>query len=105
MRHGKKDSQQLAVRDPRWVEDNLDGFRVSRSLSDHLIVGGSLGSAAGISRCGVEDAFDPLKNSLRAPKATTGKNRGLFARRRRRLGVHLGGRDWQVGGRVHRKAQ
>ena len=92
VRHRKEDAQQLAVGDLGGIVDYFDRLGMAGGLGGHLIVGGGRSGAAGISCGGLEHAFDPLKNRLRAPEAAAGKHRGLLACLRGQGCIYVGGR-------------
>src|SRR6476646_1567504 len=92
---GKKDHQNLAVGNLGRIKNYLYGFGVpGRSCADILVVGGVC-RAAGVAGSGGAHAFQMLENSLNAPKAAAGDNRGFrgFCRSERSIdsGFRKGG--------------
>src|SRR6266404_4520105 len=79
MRDREKNHQELAVGDLGRIINDADGFRVAGNAHTHAFVRRGLNVAARVARGHGRNSLQMLENGLHAPKAASGKNRGLVA--------------------------
>jgi hypothetical protein len=78
--HAEENHQKLAVGDARRIVDDADTFRMAgRARADKIVVR-VCDVAAAVSGCSLFHADDMFVDSLRSPKAATGKDSDLLGR-------------------------
>src|SRR3954452_3724398 len=104
MRDREEDSQDLAVRNFAWIEDDLHRFSVAGASCADLLVSGAAFLAPRGAGEHVLHAFGVLKYALYTPEAAAGEDGGLgcgtgtlrtidFRHRKRRGGLARASRD------------
>ena len=93
-----EDFQQPGIGNPGRIKLNLGHLRMAGGFAAHLAIGGGFRGAAGITAGHGNDAGQPLKDRLHAPKtaaAKVGRFEGLGGSR---IGtrIHRGNRGWQI---------
>src|SRR5580704_9112902 len=75
---GEKNAQQLAIRNLRGIEDDLDRLRMTSGTGADDLVLRSKRRATGVARSSADDASDMLEDGLNAPETTPSDDCGLL---------------------------